>query len=78
MSSAFSHRLVILRLAITTAARFFTAVVNRIDGRPRSTFSFLFGHATFFITFFDVASLSFFFVSVFVFVTSWYFSVSSC
>src|ERR1041385_3461285 len=74
-SSAFSHRLMILWLAVTATARFLAAMMNGIDGGPGAALGFLFRHAAFFVALLDVAGLTFFFVGVFVFVTSWHFCI---
>src|SRR6266571_4475286 len=71
-SSTLPHGLMVLGFAITAAAGFFSAVMNRIDCCPSATLSFFFGHTALLVTFFDVSCLTFFFVRIFVFVTSWH------
>jgi hypothetical protein len=61
---------VILGFAVTTAARFFTSMMDCVHGRPGSTFGLIFRDALFSIAFLDVLSLSLLFVCVFVFVPS--------
>src|SRR4051812_44826796 len=70
LTAAFPHRFVILAFAVSTAARLFTAMMDRVDGRPGAPFSFVLRDATLLVSFFDVTRLAFFFVSVFVLVTS--------
>src|SRR5689334_2755588 len=74
-SSAFLHRLVILRLTVTAAARFLAAMMYGVHRGPGAALGFFFRHAPFFVTLLDVSGLSFFFVRIFVFVTSWHFCV---
>src|SRR3954447_16737263 len=74
-AAALSHRLMIF--ITTSAARLLTAMMDRVNGRPGATFSFIFRHATLLVSFFDVACLPLLFVGVFVLVTSWHFHSSS-
>jgi hypothetical protein len=72
-ASAFSHRLVILAFAVTAAAGLFATMVNGIHGSPGTALSFIFRDAAFLVAFLNVPGLSFLFVRVFVFVSSWHF-----
>ena len=71
-AAALSHRLMIFTTAVASAAGLFTAMVDGVNGRPGATFSFMFRDATLLVSFFEVARLPFFFVRVFVLVTSWH------
>jgi len=70
--TAFPHRLVVLRLSVTTAARFFPTAVNLVDCRPGSALGFLVRHASLFVTLLYVLGLSFLFVGVLRFVSAWH------
>src|SRR6476619_822119 len=75
-ATALSHRLMIFTTAVASAAGLLTAMMDGVNGRPGATFSFIFGHATLLVSFFDVTRLPFLFVRVFVLVTSWHFHPS--
>src|SRR5437588_4612211 len=73
LASAFSHRLVIFRLTVSATAGFLAAVMHGIYAGPSAALGFFFLHASLFVTLLDMSGLPFFFVCVFVFVTSWHF-----
>src|SRR5580765_4473745 len=75
-AATLSHRPVIFTTAVTSTAGLLTAMVHGVNGRPGATLSFIFRHATLLVSFFDVTRLPFFFVRVFVLVTSWHFHSS--
>jgi hypothetical protein len=75
-AATLSHRFVIFTTAVASTAGLLTAMVDGVNGRPGATFSFIFRHATFLVSFFDVTRLPFFFVRVFVLVASWHFHSS--
>jgi hypothetical protein len=58
--------------AVAAAAGLLTTVVNCVYRRPCAPFGFVFGHAAFFVSFFDVLSLTLLFVGVFIFVAGWH------
>jgi hypothetical protein len=55
---------VILGFPVTTAARFFTAMVNLVDSRPGSALCFILRKPTLFVAFLDVLCLAFLLVGV--------------
>jgi hypothetical protein len=71
-SSAFAHRLMILGFAVAAASRLLSAMMDRVYRGPGATFGFVFRHALFSITFFNVLGLSFFLVRVFIFISPWH------
>ena len=66
----------ILAPAVATAAGLLTSVVNCVHRRPCAPFGFVFGHALFFVSFFDVLSLTLLFVGVFILVSTWHLPLS--
>src|SRR3954468_1285775 len=70
LTATFPHRFVILAFVVSPAARLFTPMMDRVDGRPGAAFGFVLRDATLLVSFFDVTRLAFLFVCIFVFVTS--------
>ena len=62
----------ILRLTISTTARFVTTAVDLVDSRPGASFGFFFRHTSALVTFFYVLSLPLLFFRVFGFVSAWH------
>ena len=72
LATTFAHRFVVFVPAVATPSGFFPASVNLVDRRPGPTLGFILGYAAAFVAFFNVLSLSFFFVGVFGFVSAWH------
>ena len=71
-ATTFAHRFVVFVPAVATPSGFFPASVNFVDRRPGPALGFVLGYAAAFVAFFNVLSLSFFFVGVFGFVSAWH------
>jgi hypothetical protein len=61
---AFSHRFVVLGLAVTTTAALLATSMDLVHSCPRATLGFFFGKAAFEIPLFDVLGLAFLFIGV--------------
>ncbi len=72
VSSALTHRLVILGLAVTAPAGLFPATVNLVHCRPGATLCFFVGYAALLVALLYVLGLSLLFFSVFGFVAAWH------
>src|SRR5262245_700008 len=72
-ASALSHWFVVFAFAVAAASGFFPTMMNGIHCGPGTALSFFFGDAAFLVSLFDVSSLTFLFVGIFVLVTSWHF-----
>lgn len=71
-SSAFSHRLVILRFAVSAASGFFPTAVHCVDRRPGPALRLIPWNAAVLVAFLYVLSLPFLFVCVLRFVPAWH------
>jgi hypothetical protein len=67
--AAFAHRFMIFRLTITAAARLFTTTMNFVYRCPGTPLRLCCRYATFFVAFFDMLSLPFLFISIFIFIS---------
>jgi hypothetical protein len=71
-SSAFPHRIMIFRLAISSAAWLLATAMHLVHSCPRSALSLLVGHAAFLVAFLDVLGLPLLLIRVFGFVPAWH------
>src|SRR5207249_11168197 len=70
--SAFTHGLVVFRLAVSAAAGLLAAAVNLVHGRPRAPLGLAFGHAALLVPFFDVLRLTLFLLGVLLLAAAWH------